>query len=261
MDTPQDAPVSKSMVMGHQQRRGGTGRRPGRRQRQGDVVPDLAGALLDGGAADELQLGGLGLAAHGQPGVVEGRPGGARHLVADRHVGLQRRLGRQRHLHLGAALLARRQRGELALQVLDLAVDLADLDLGIEDRPLRLGRALADQLEQLAPVGLRCGAAVGGRWRAGQLGQVLDQLLLRLGGLDRRLQRRISRPSASRWPPPRAGARWRPPRCRRAAPRPCACPPSRSPARPWPCPPRGSRRRRPPPGGRGTGACARPSPA
>ena len=41
--------------------------------------------------------------------------------------------------------------GELAFQVLDLPVDLADLDLRVEDGLLRLGDALADQAEELAP--------------------------------------------------------------------------------------------------------------
>ena len=168
--------------------------------------------------------------------------------------------GGQRHLHLGARL-ARSQRGELALQVLDLAIDLADLDLRLEDRLLRLGRPLADQLEQLAPVRLR-------RGRAPPAGGGVPGSLVRFSisffwasaawivvcsadfssfsfSIASSMRRRSLATTAS------SAARHRHAAGDRR---------SRSPARRWPCPRRGSRRRSPLPADPRTAACARRSP-
>ena len=178
------------LVVDHQRlqhRGGGAGSGLRGRQCERHVLPHLAGALLDCRPAHQLQLRRLLLAAGGQARIVERRPRGVPDLVADGDLGIQRARSVDEHLHLGAGLLRGRQQRQLAFLVLDLAIDLADLDLGVEDGALGLRGPLADQAEQLAPVGLG-GRAVGRRGPARQLGQVVDQLLLRLGGKCGRLQ-------------------------------------------------------------------------
>ena len=139
------------------------------------------------------------------------------------------RAGVDEHLDLGALLLRRRQRGELAFEVLDLPVDLAHLDLRVEDGLLRLGEALADQAEELRPVGLRRRRAVGRRRAASAAAPGCRSASS--------APRPPARPpaarallvlAASRWHPRCACARWRRPR-RRCAARTCGgCRPSRS---------------------------------
>ena len=122
-------------------RRGGVGGRPRRRQQQRDVVPALAGALDDIGAARKLEQRRGGLRAGRKARVVARRPAGIAHLVAHGQIGIERRGGDDEHLDLGLLVARRRQRAELLLQILDAPVELALLHLGVERQALRVGHA------------------------------------------------------------------------------------------------------------------------
>jgi hypothetical protein len=73
------------------------------------------------------------------------RPAGVAHLIAHGHVSFERRAGNDEHLHLGLLGACRRQSGELLFELLDAAVEIAFLHLGVERQALRLGHAAGDQ--------------------------------------------------------------------------------------------------------------------
>ena len=109
---------------------------------------------------------------------------------------------------------------------------VADLDLRVEDGLLRLGEALADEAEELRPVGLGRRGAVGGRRARRAAAPDCRSASSASRPPARPSAGRPCRPSASRWRPRRASARWRR-RHRRCAARTCGgCRPSRSRARP-----------------------------
>ncbi len=131
------------------------------RQLQGDVVPALARALHDIGAARQLEQRRRRLRAGGEARVIVRRPAGVAHLIAHRHVGIERRTGNDVDFHLGLLGARRRQGGELLFELLDAAVEVALLHLGVERQALRLGHAAGDERQDLLPVGVRNRLSVG----------------------------------------------------------------------------------------------------
>ena len=94
------------------------------------------------------------------------------------------------HLHLGLLGARGRERGELFLDLLDLAVEIALLHLGVERTLLRVRHARGDEPEHLRPVGRRRRTprlVLGVR---GKLGEIAEELLLRLGSILLALRQR-----------------------------------------------------------------------
>ena len=149
----------------------------------GDVLPRLAGALHDVGAARQLEQRRRRFGAGGEARVIARRPAGVAHLIAHGHIGFEGRPGDDEDLHLGLLGAGRRQRGELLLQLLDAAIEVALLHLGVEGRAVGFGPAGGDEREDLRPVGgrrrarLRRLPILDGR-PARHLRQVLQQRLL-----------------------------------------------------------------------------------
>ncbi len=160
----------------------------GGRQGEGDIVPALATALAQFGAADEGQLRLAALAGGGQPGLVMRRPVGAGDAVAHREFrshGLFR-LDGDGQIALGGAGAALLR--PCPLQRRDLRRDIVDADARTAQLSLDLDQRGADGIEHGRPIRDRQGLAIGPELLRPGLGEALDGAALGLDGDDLALQ-------------------------------------------------------------------------